>query len=737
VVTIDQISELIPFLEQVRQLAAAGPYILCTDGSADTLRTTFEELFREKGRYKAGAGLVALPAPGLPLGTFFPSLFIPDRHGSSDCAYPMEYIALVLARFTAATIPGCSKIHVDCQSAIIQLGCIPRASHLAALDKVWPDVSRPLNVPVEHVHSHLDNKTAFPLLSRAAQGNCLADRVAEGVASYSLLRLPFCTVDLERLMSCASTGLPEWMRILPNPLGAPSFYHSLSAQAPLARQVVIEEYWKTRVDKSPQAYDWRLGHTRLAAAAAGLSGSHPPIGSIGTIKLIHDKYWWGNRHNLKREPCGCCQLSLEQPFYSDHPLGGLVPAVHRHLCTPGNLVWGQHVSPDDILEGLGHWGSLCCSPKVVRIRATSADLAALLINTELQELRDARVCAHTILGFVLSDPLRFNGRLSGAVTDNISRTLGLRCWPDQLVHALTGCIKIFMEAGKDLYSLQTPGTEIARALMKIAQGKFQAELAAKAKIKRAKGVDKDARAARLEAGRIAETRPAAQPSMLAFVLMTPVEVMARPPEPTPLLGPPAGPLRGVITDFFRPATAGGARALSPCGPSFLSEISTPDPLAPLVVGPAEPSQEEVYNKAVCRYSSSRIKTFLADRTHLQDQLWYALNRFANEFTRMGSFDVPVPLRGVMDDTGSRADWAVGSYGVLWADVLCRLNISFTGWLSITTDVRDNYRRVLGVLHPGDGRREEYGLDTIPRPLPPISKRLAALVSRNQEHAAAL
>jgi hypothetical protein len=427
-VSIDQLEELLPFLQQVRQLAAAGPYILCTDGSADTLRTTFEELFREKGLYKAGAGLVALPAPALPLGTFFPSLFIPDRHGSTDCAFPLEYIALVLARYTAATIPGCSRIHVDCQSAITQLGCIPRASHLAALDRVWPDVSRPLNVPIEHVHSHLDDKTAFHKLSRAAQGNCLADRVAEGVASYSLLQLPFIVVDLERLMSCTSTGLPEWMRMLKLSPGGPcSFFHSLSAQAPLARQVVIEEYWSSRVAKSPQGYDWRLGHTRLAAAAAGLGGKHPTPGAIGTIKLIHDKYWWGNRHNLKREPCGSCLLALEQPFVVDHPLGGLVPAEHRHLCTPGNLGWGQLVSPDAILEGLGHWGSFCCSPKVVRIRSNSAALAALLINTELAELRDARACAHTILGFVLDDPLRFNGRMSGAVTANIARTLGLRC----------------------------------------------------------------------------------------------------------------------------------------------------------------------------------------------------------------------------------------------------------------------------------------------------------------------
>ena len=135
------------------------------------------------------------------------------------------------------------------------------------------------------------------------------------------------------------------MRLRNQPSGVPSLYHSLSAQAPLARQVIIEEYWSIRFAKSPQGYDWRLGHTRLAAAAAGLGGSHPPPGAIGTIKLIHDKYWWGNRHNLQREPCGGCMRELEQPFSVDHPLGGLVPAESKAPLYPGQPGVGPARAP--------------------------------------------------------------------------------------------------------------------------------------------------------------------------------------------------------------------------------------------------------------------------------------------------------------------------------------------------------------------------------------------------------
>jgi hypothetical protein len=291
-----------------------------------------------------------------------------------------------------------------------------------------------------------------------------------------------------------------------------------------------------------------------------------------------------------------------------------------------------------------------------------------------------------------------------------------------------------MEAGKDLYSLQTPGAEIARALLKTAQGKFKADLAASSKLKRDKVGARAARAAVLEAGRIAASKPTAQTSILDYVHATPVSST---PGEISLLGPTAVPVRNFIPDFFRPMASGGPRALSPVGPSFLSELSTPDPLVSPVVCLPVPSQEVLYDQAVCRYSSTRIKTLLADRSHLHDQLWYALNRFASiEFARWGSFDVPVPLREVMDDTDSRAAWALRHHGVLWSDVLCRLRISFAGWLSLTSDVRDHYRRIFGELHPGDGPRGVVGLDIVPRPIPPISKRFAELVSRNQEPAAA-
>ena len=302
------------------------------------------------------------------------------------------------------------------------------------------------------------------------------------------------------------------------------------------------------------------------------------------------------------------------------------------------------------------------------------------------------------------------------------------------MQTLTGCVRIFMEAGKDLYSLQTPGAEIARALLKIAQGKFKSDLAASSKLTRDRVGARASRAAVLEAGRLAATRPASQASILDFVQLTPTVLST--PGLTPSLGPLAAPARHGIPDFFRPTAPEGARAPSPVGPSFLSEISTPDPLAPPVAHPPVPTQEDIYNQMVCRYSSTRIKALLADRKHLHDQLWYALNRFARiEFVRLGSFDVPVPLREFMDDTDSRADWATRHHVVLWSDVLCRLGINFAGWHSITTDVRDHYRQISGELHPGDGPRGVVDLGIIPRPIPPISKRFAAMVACNQERSA--
>jgi len=122
---LEDVSELTPFLEAVRRLAAQGNYSLCTDGSSDTVRRPSEHLFREPGRYVAGAGIVAVPAPGLPLGTLLPSLFIPDLHAATDCAFPLEYIAAVIARFTASMVPGCQDIFVDCKSVIDLLGHLP------------------------------------------------------------------------------------------------------------------------------------------------------------------------------------------------------------------------------------------------------------------------------------------------------------------------------------------------------------------------------------------------------------------------------------------------------------------------------------------------------------------------------------------------------------------------------------------------------------------------------------
>ena len=71
---------------------------------------------------------------------------------------------------------------------------------------------------------------------------------------------------------------------------------------------------------------------------------------------------------------------------------------------------------------------------------------------------------------MLADPLRFQGRFGSAATFLITQVLNKRrSRPTDLYDALTECVHIFMEAGKDIYSLQSPGQELPRRRFKVAQ----------------------------------------------------------------------------------------------------------------------------------------------------------------------------------------------------------------------------------------------------------------------------
>ena len=524
---LEDVSELSPFLEAVRRLAAQGAYALCTDGSSDTVRRPSEQFFREPGRYVAGAGIVAVPAPGLPLGTLLPSLFIPDLHAATDCAFPLEYIAAVIARFTAAVVPGCKDIFVDCKSVIDLLGQLPREASYAGLDKIWPvNASRSLLKP-RHVHSHQDDSVRFDRLSRAAQGNCLADAVAENKSHYLNLQLPVVTVSFERLLDCCSTAECEWRRYLQLPDGSSLFHHSVCEQVKLSRQLIAPVYWQRRDAKSLSGYSWSAGHTRLAAAA-GLGGKRGKAGASGTVKLTHDKYWWGNRYNPQRAPCKGCEWSMLFPYKTGHPLAALVLDADKDKLIVGEGNWGSLVPPHLLLEGIEHWGSVCVDFKVAKIRRESEKAAWNLLSSHLgsADRRDAFRCASTVLTFMLVDPLRFQGRLGTVATLLTTSVLNERSsWPSSLYVALTACVRLFMEAGKDIYSLQSPGQELARQQFKTAQAATKAAHAVTdAKNAKTKADGRKKRIREAEATRLAQE---GQGTLHEFLL---------PPPSTPTVG---------------------------------------------------------------------------------------------------------------------------------------------------------------------------------------------------------
>jgi hypothetical protein len=236
-------------------------------------------------------------------------------------------------------------------------------------------------------------------------------------------------------------------------------------------------------------------------------GKRGKTGVTGTVRLIHDKFWWGNRYNPKRGACKGCVSSLLFPFKDGHPLAELVPDAHKPLVA-GNPRWGELVDPSLIQEGIEHWGSICVDFKVVKIRQESEKAARLHLESQLRDDRDSLRCATTVLTFMLSDPLRFQGRLGTAATFLITQVLDERSSrPTDLYEALTECVHIFMEAGKDFYSLQTPGQELARRRFKEAQAASRkAHAVEDAAIKARKKKEKGIRTREAEAHRLAQER---------------------------------------------------------------------------------------------------------------------------------------------------------------------------------------------------------------------------------------
>ena len=124
---------------------------------------------------------------------------------------------------------------------------------------------------------------------------------------------------------------------------------------------------------------------------------------------------------------------------------------------------------------------------------------------------------------MLAGPLRFQGRFGSAATFLITQALNKRpSRPTDLYDALTECVHIFMEAGKDMYSLQSPGQELARRF-KVAQAAARKAHAAEgAGIKTWKKKEKAERIRVAEANRLAQERaghfPDGQTSLHGYFL---------------------------------------------------------------------------------------------------------------------------------------------------------------------------------------------------------------------------
>ena len=444
------------------------------------------------------------------------------------------------------------------------IGHLPPVSPFAALDSIWPDISRPFRISPTHVHSHQDKKTGFDELSRAAQGNCLADAVAEGRTQYSNISLPYITIPMERFLECVLSTRPEWLRMAAHPDGTQYVYHSLCSQAKLSRGLIAQAYWDNRALTTRSSYEWAKGHTRLAAAA-GTAGKRGKTGAAGTVRLIHDKFWWGNRYNPKRGACKGCVSSLLFPFKDGHPLAALVPDELKPLA-PGDLRWSEQVDHALILEGIEHWGSICVDFQVVKIRHESEKKARLLLDSRLKADRDSLQCATTVLLFMLTDPLRFQGRFGSASTLLITQVLNARASrPTDLYEALTECVHIFMEAGKDLYSLQTPGQMLARRHFKEAQVAARtAHAAADADIKIKKKSEKAERVRVAEGNRLAQERaghfPDGQTSLHAYFQSRSGTPMVRGPATN---GRGGDELRAANADPSAPTPVPTARVLPP------------------------------------------------------------------------------------------------------------------------------------------------------------------------------
>ena len=475
------------------------------------------------------------------------------------------------------------------------------------------------------------------------------------------------------------------------------------------------------VQETTTGYIWVHGRSQLAAAA-GLVGSKAIAGQVGTIKFIHDKYWWGNRHNPLRAPCAYC---------SAHPPARSVTA-------------SAYAVP---LTGIEHWGTDCADPSVVKIRKDSEALAREHIHELLGTNSPHLKCALFVLLCMLTQPYRFQGRFDRKSAEIMESELNqMQGSVTVLVQALTDCVRIFMEAGKDIYSLRNPGQALARdrqkATHKLAQAERQRKSSAALVVKTAAKLQRQIAG---EAARLTEEQSADAPGsavapvraaqqLMVNFLTPPNDADGNPlPRRTAIIGaarpgkPPRPPTRAGGKPR-RPVDPGGARPSSGGIFNFLRELrpSSQDSYRGLgSAPPASPvpwSQDETANQAELyahytqAYSHPTHKALLARyRSHMGEYLKAMLERRClSHISNHGNDKVTVPLDTPFGEVGFYSKGGkplvpcLSGYGVIWGDVLHFLGYSLVQWTNLTLDVIKHCRPVL-LARPLSARMdpEEY------------------------------
>ena len=446
---------------------------------------------------------------------------------------------------------------------------------------------------------------------------------------------------------------------------------------------------------------WAQGHSRLAAAA-GLVGSKAIAGKVGTIKLIHDKYWWGNKHNPARTFCEHCAALL--PFAPADSAPETIDA------------WEKRWQAARI--GMAHWGSVCTDPRVVTIRQESEQEARSVIQERLgksREMKEALQCANFLLGCMLEQPYRFQGRFDTASTLVMESEINKRSSHiKRITRTMVRCVRIFLEAGKDIYSLRTPGQALARKRQKEA---YKATLAEKSRESNLKWKTKEdaklQRQLKAEEARLAKERGRPGQLLLDSYFTPPADPAAAPEHsrasPAPALpssAPSLPPATQTADRSGRPPVAPKPKprrnwpAPKPAPPppgrdirSFLRELGASSQ-GPLGDPTLEESLEETFYRHTRQYSSEKVETLMGTLStpsmgrYILDMLGRLVR---TNYATYALEDFSVELHLPFGDVSTDYMPCLSYLGVTWGDALKKVGYSLEQWTHVVDDAKSYFR----------------------------------------------